>query len=165
MKKIMFLIFTLILLNLSVANVLAQSPGPVASSPEGGPTTGTMGGNCVIKRSEVLLEANGRERRKHPNWARWVGDQVLWCPNNHPKIVSCNGIDDFAPSIGPTVLNNCENDGVCDASAQDDKRPGTEGPQNVYEEFVNKSSGLQGCWSYDRGGQHKPMRVEILCCK
>lgn len=164
MKVIFVYLFFLCLYLVPIDNVFADGP---ATSPE----FAIDFGHCVFKRSTVVRLQNKRGRD-----INWVGDQVLWCPDDHSKIATCNGTDDASPDVGPTTFSgcssdgrcdiaNCDVDGDCDASEPYDRRRSREGPQNVYFEFVKKSSGTQGCWSYDRGGQHRPMRVEILCCK
>ena len=140
------------------------------------------GVSCYNKRGQVNYRVKDKKIPKRKGGGTveevdkdWAVDSVLWCPPDHPNIVHCDSIDDFAPMEGPTVLKKgCQNDGPCDAAENYDRKrkdndgdQSREGPQNRMHEFVvqeNEYSRVEGCWGYDRGGKHRPYRLEILCC-
>jgi len=132
--------------------------------------------SCVDKRGEVNYRIKDTRRRGEVTDKDWVVDSVLWCPPDHPRIVHCDSIDDFAPAKGPTPFTSvCREDGPCDAAENYDRSrrenngdQSREGPQNREHEFIVKELGsekVEGCWGYDRGGKHRPVRLEILCCR
>lgn len=112
--------------------------------------------HCKIKRGAVNYKTSANQK--------WAVDSILWCPDEYRKIMSCNSLDDTSPLLGPTKMIDCLKDGAC-KNQLGDQRGSREGPQNQYHEFVAKTPGIGGCWTYDRKGQHRPFRVEILCCK
>lgn len=162
----------------------------------------SQGVNCVNKRGEIPFDdfvgPNGiseipKACRKNPEGKGcdrkrfWAEDAVLWCPEDHPRIVHCDSIDDLAPQTGPTRFTTCLADGNCDAAdevgydrncrkaknrdlpeCQNIDYKSREGPQNRYHEFIAKQVSsdvaVEGCWGYDRLGKHRPYRLEILCC-
>lgn len=95
---------------------------------------------------------------------QFTADAVVWCDTDYPKMFSCNIIDNQAPSVGPTLMTSCLNNGPCNFSST----RGNLGQDNAYLERIAKNvtgQVVEGCAQYDQGHSRDPYKLEIYCCK
>jgi hypothetical protein len=95
-------------------------------------------------------------------------DSVVWCPADHPHMVSCGLTSGMAPAASSlTALGNAgcsSSDGQCDtssAAATGNQRTDL-GQYEQYTETVYNGS-TWGCLSYDYAHSHNNYKIDLIC--